>query len=304
MAAASITPNVRNTGLIQSKSHSRYERFAGWLITLLITVGAGVFCMVAVWLSTRITTTQVAVPVIMDDFTGGGRPDGILGESLKVDAPEYNDVMTESNVEVEQAQVQDAAALVVDAIAINQADLQDPTIPDELEGGAKIGRQDGTGNAWALGEGPGQGGGVARGLRWKIRFDQTSQSMYARQLDFFKIELAAIKSGRVNYASGFTQASPARRSALAGDQEKRLFFTWEGGTMKKYDTALLQKAGVNTAGADVVVQFFPPDVENQLALLEKQRLGTRDARTVRRTVFGIRPAGNGFQFYVIEMTTF
>ena len=57
---------------------------------------------------------------------------------------------------------------------------------------------------------------------------------------------------------------------------------------------------MTTAGR-VVCQFYPKDIENQLAVLEKQQMGSRALRDVKRTVFGVRPAGRGFEFYVIEI---
>jgi hypothetical protein len=294
--------SLRHAALESTKSPSRYERFAGWLITLLIAVGSAVACLLVIWLTNRVTAAHVPAAVLMDNVKGGGRPDGVLGESLKVDAPEYNDVTTESNAAVEQAQTHESAALIVDAIAFNQADLADEALLDDSDAKGRIGKQDGKGDAWARGDGPGQGDGVPREKRWKIRFDQTSLTTYARQLDFFQIELGAVDAGQVNYASGFTLAAPKRRTAMTGHAESRLFFTWEDDAMRKYDHQLLRKAGVNPSG--IVAQFFPANVESMLVQKEQERAGNSGLRTVRRTVFGVRASENGFSFYVIEQAYF
>lgn len=300
MATASSVAGGSRARLSRPRAQSAYERFASMLITLLIIIGAVVGCMFIVWLTSRIRSTQVPVPVILDNL-GGGRPDGVLGESMKIEAPEYNELTKETDIEVEQEKIQDTAALIVDAIALKQADLEDPAITEELEGSPTASRADGTGNAYALGEGPGQGGGVPREQRWKIRFDQTTQAVYAKQLDFFKIELGIMRPDRVEYARGFTQATPTKRTARTGEKEDRLFFTWEDGALQKYDRQLLTKAGINADG--MILQFFSPEAENQLAFLES-KFSNRDLRTVRRTVFGVRASGNGFTFYVMEQQTF
>lgn len=69
--------------------------------------------------------------------------------------------------------------------------------------------------------------------------------------------------------------------------------------MKQADAELLAKAGVNVTGA-IQMQFIPPETENMLAHAEHQALGGRKLKEVQRTVFGVRPKGDGFEFYVID----
>ncbi len=53
----------------------------------------------------------------------------------------------------------------------------------------------------------------------------------------------------------------------------------------------------------MVLQFFPAELENRLAYMELQYQG-RKAKDIRRTRFGVRVAGKGFEFYVMEQSTF
>jgi hypothetical protein len=283
---------------------SVYERFAGSLITLLIVIGVLVVSLIFIWLAGRLSAPTVPVPVAMEDFSGG-RPDGLPDQSMQVDAPDYNEVARETDVEVEEPLIQETVALVVDAVALRQTDLDDPAITEEVESSQRASKSEGTGDAYALGEGGPGTGGVPRAMRWRIQFDQTTLDSYARQLDFFKIELAAVRSGRIEYASNVSQPTPTRRGMRINEDEKRLYFSWESGTLKKFDTQLLTKAGVPITSDAVIVQFFPPQVEGQLAALEQQRAGKRDLKTIRRTYFAVRPRANGgYEFVVVGQQTF
>jgi hypothetical protein len=91
----------------------------------------------------------------------------------------------------------------------------------------------------------------------------------------------------------------ARRQP-AGQKDDRLYFVWQGGRFRDEDRAVMSRAGINTSGR-IVCQFCPAEIENQLATLEQQQLGNRALRDIRRTIFGVRPAGRGFEFYVIEI---
>jgi hypothetical protein len=79
-----------------------------------------------------------------------------------------------------------------------------------------------------------------------------------------------------------------------------LYFIWQGGRFKDQDRALLSRAGVNTTGR-VICQFYPPALEDQLAVLEQQQMNNRPLKDVKRTVFGVRPAGRGYEFFVVEI---
>jgi len=62
--------------------------------------------------------------------------------------------------------------------------------------------------------------------------------------------------------------------------------SWRQGRLQEADRQLLERAGVATEGR-IIVQFFPPELENTLAMLE-QRFAGRDAAQIRKTIFGLR----------------
>ena len=121
-----------------------------------------------------------------------------------------------------------------------------------------------------------RGGGdiIPRWQRWEIRFLSTTLDAYSKQLGFFGIELGALGGGQlgVDYAA-FDSGSLKKRSG-GTESDDRLYFIWQGGRFQQQDRALLQQAGVSTTGR-VICQFYPKPLENQLAVLEKQEMGSR-----------------------------
>ncbi len=270
-----------------------YDRAASLLVALLILVGATVVAMFIIWLTSRISVPNVAVPVEMENV--GGREDGVLGESLEMDAP--NETTLSEQTDLAEPELQETVAMVNDALAQVVADLSDPLLNAELEAGSQ-GKSTGTGNAPPLGSGDGDQGGFPRAERWRIQFDNTTLQAYAQQLDEFGIELAAIGGGRVEYAASVSTANPTTRVAGTGATEDRLYMSWQGGTLRQFDTQLLRKAKIDPTGR-IIVQFYPPEVENRLAGLEKA-FANREPQRIRRTTFGIRATGGKRDFYVIS----
>lgn len=269
-----------------------YDRAASLLVALLIMVGASVVAMFVIWLTSRIYVPNVAVPVEMENV--GGSEEGSLGEGQELDAP--SDEMLAEETDLAEPELQETVAMLNDALAEQLANLDDPLLNAELEAGSRS-KGTGAGDSAPLGSGDGDGG-FPRAQRWRIQFDNTTLAAYARQLDAFGIELGAVRPGRVEYASGFSGGSPQRRTAAGDAKEERLYMSWQGGTLQQFDMQLLQAAGIDPRGK-IVVQFYPEQVENRLAQLERS-FANREARQIRRTTFGIRTAGGQADFYVIS----
>ena len=134
---------------------------------------------------------------------------------------------------------------------------------------------------------------------WELHFNRgTAKERYARQLDFFGIELAVVMpENKLLYVGKFTQKKPQTRLGPA-DQERRCYLTWREGDLSRADAELLSRAGISSEDR-VVLKILPPKVEAALAVLEKAAAGD-DLDSVRRTRFGIRAAGDGYEFYVLE----
>lgn len=273
---------------------SAYDNVAGLLLALLILIGLAVVLLFVIWLSSRVFAVPQAVPVVMEDV-GGGREDGVLGESLELDAPDAEEISKEA--ELPEPQVEKTLSLVDDAIGLLQADLDDPALTEEIESGGG-GKSTGDGRRVGLGSGDGPAG-IPRFNRWEIYFQEGSTlESYAEQLDFFGIELGVVGGGdQVLYALRLAQPKPERRSGPSA-AEQRLYMSWRQGDLKRADTTLLQRAGIDAQGK-IALQFYPPEVENQLAQLETGFAG-RAPSQIRKTRFGVRGEAGRYEFYVID----
>ena len=83
------------------------------------------------------------------------------------------------------------------------------------------------------------------------------------------------------------------------DKEARYRFTWLQGSLEQADRDLLGRAGIDV-GRNIIFKFLPNDLYQKLAAMEKQRAGGKKPRT---TVFGIRSAGSGYEFYIMRQHT-
>lgn len=146
-------------------------------------------------------------------------------------------------------------------------------------------------------------GFVPRFARWEIKFSKASPQEYAQQLDFLQIELGMLSDDRqhVDYVSKLSDPAPVTRSA-ARENEKRVYLIRDEASVRKLDEPLLAKVGME-ASDRVVMQFFSPEAENFLAVLE-QAHGRKLERTVGdivKTVFEIKPQGESWKLEVADM---
>ncbi|MBX9791813.1 MAG: hypothetical protein K2Y37_23060 [Pirellulales bacterium] len=293
-ATPAITKPRGDAGSPSGLGVSAFENVTSLVLALLILVAGGVVVLFALWLGNRMFTSVEAVPVVLADV-GGGREDGVVGESMQLDAPDAEEIIRETDLAPPQAPT--ALALVTEALAAHEAELDDPQLADTLEGGAQ-GKLTGDGRQVAYGHGPGEPG-VPRWKRWEVYFaDGSTLEEYARQLDYFKIELGVTAPGnQVEYAAGLSQPTPARRTGPR-DAEKRLWMAWRQGSLKAADAELMRRAGIDVGGR-VILQFYPPELENRLVQLEGAFAG-RTQGQIRKTRFGIKSEGQTYTFYVIE----
>jgi hypothetical protein len=195
----------------------------------------------------------------------------------------------------EEPQIEQSLEAVTDAVSSVAANLT------AVEGSPQF-TTGGTGQGDSRPPGPlGEGDPdiIPRSERWQIQYPSANLKQYARILDYFKVELGVIGGGRkqVEYA-GNLAAKPTKRTGPP-DKEERLYMTWRTGEMKEADAQLLTQAGVNTSGA-IQIQFIPRETENLLAAAEQKAMGNRKLKEVVKTVFGVRPKGSGFEFFVVD----
>jgi hypothetical protein len=291
--------SVRRAAKIgQSAQVSAYEQVASMLLALLILLGAIAFCLFMAWLGMKVFFPPLkSVPVRLEQV-GGGIESGVVGESMQLDSPTPQDIAAESDLT--DPELQETLQTVLDAVALHQADLDIPMESEEETTKKGGGQQTGDGNVAGYGMGGTGRPGIPPQMRWEISFaDGQTLDIYARQLDFFHIELGVLGVGQVTYAKNLSKRKPDVYTGPAA-KDKRLYMTWRVGRLKEADRDLINRAGINAAGK-FVLQFYPDETEQLLLHVEHDYKG-RDASTIRKTRFGVRGAGNGYEFYVIEQT--
>jgi hypothetical protein len=253
---------------------TRYDRVASLLISTLLLSGTSVAVLGVLWLG----APQAAIFKCQFDFvSSGGEQSGT--ETTELEMPPLSELpqlaIAEPTFEISKLLSRDAVA------AASELEIDGSTRAEQLPGL------------------PGPPDEVPRWERWEIRYEVSSLKSYARQLDFFGIELGAVgKIPLVDYASHFTDATPATRSD-AGSNEERLYFSWRSGRLKAMDRKLLDRAGVDVTGR-TLLQFYSKEVEALLAQIEAEHAEGGRVDKLRKTIFGVRRARDGFEFYIIE----
>lgn len=268
-----------------------YDRAAGTLVALLIVIGVAVLLLLTVWLTARLVFDKPPSEIVRFVYAGDSPDDvGLDGE---LEEPGLEDLE-----DVNEASIEAALIAVTDVVTSQAAALE------ALE-------RDSPGNANGLPKDDPREPGDTKGWdprvippwqRWEIRFNASDIETYARQLDFFGIELGALGGGspNVQYAHHLTKPKPDCRSGAPQDEE-RMYMTWQDrdGPMADLDRQLLGRAGISS-DRRVVLQFYPPEVEKQLLLLEAAEAGDRKPPEFLKTTFGVRSAGNGYEFFVVD----
>ncbi len=294
------------------RGESPYDRVTSFLMATVLGAILVVGWLALVYVSNQAFASRVTPPLQIIDVGGGGggSPEGTAGSIEKIEiagaeATAFASNNTEEAGDFEEPSLQQTPAAMLDAISEAGESMAEVDIGAVMPSGGPVatGRKSsklGTGGP-GLGFGPGDGG-VAREQRWSIVFNQgQSPEEYARQLDALKVELAVVTgTNQLVYVSNFSGATPTKRYGT-GQKDSRLYFLWQGSGRKASDLALLKKAGIEV-GENVVLQFYPPGVEERLARLEISYRG-RQPSEIRVTRFQVVAAGNGYDFKVIAQQT-
>lgn len=280
---------------------TRYDLVTSFLMAVVLALALAVVWLLSLWMAARPARGTETVPLEIIEIPGGAE-DGVVDETLRLDSPE--DVSDDPSL-AEIPDDPEVAETLEDVIELADSATTQAQQQFELDAvnRGRPGSAAGSGRQ-ALGLGPGETG-LPREQRWFVRFDdEGTLSDYARQLDFFGIELGVLKAdGTLTYVSQFAGDTPTVRSATSGAGERRLYMTWQGGGRKIADVQLLRTAGVDVGGG-VIFHFYPPETENQLAELERN-YANRETIDIRRTYFLVESTGDGgFRFTVTRQTYF
>lgn len=280
---------------------TRYDLVTSFMIAAVVGLVLAVTWLSVVWVTNRPAAKSGAVPLELVEIPGGVA-DGAVDETLRLESPEeaVNDPSLAETLS-EESEIEETLDNVIELaeLATNFAQEQ---FEVEVEHTGQPGSATGTGRR-ALGDGTGESG-LPREQRWFVRFsDRGTLSAYARQLDFFGIELGALIDGnKMAYLSRLSKDPLTKRTSTNGAEETRLYMTWQGGGRRKADVELFTKAGVDVFDA-ILFHFYPRETEELLARLERD-FANRPVEEIRRTYFVVRPERGGYRFQVTRQSYF
>jgi hypothetical protein len=271
---------------------SAYDRTATLLITLLILVGCAVLALVIVFFASKLITTVEPIPVVPVEATS---PNANQGFAEEPDPPGAEDAPELSEPAVEE---------MLESLEF-AANAEEVLLSDEsIEAAEEAGKGKGLGDARMAGPG-GEGviERVPRWERWKIRFEPDSAGEFARWLDYYKIEVGVLgRDNLVHYGFNFSQGKPQTREGEP-IKETRGYTSAADGPMPSLTEQLARKAGLAQHG-NIVLLFYPFEVESVLWTMENKYSDGRDVNTIRETVFTVKRDGGNFIFEIIDQKYF
>ncbi len=295
MATATDSPQPAHSDIVVHERQLRVERYdqvAAMLVALLIIVGMAVLLMFIVWFTGQLSFSKTPIPVELLEYAGrGDHAEGLARDE---------EIGLEELEEMYEPQIEASLEAVTNVVSTQAAAF------DAIESAAAA-SSTGTGLGDSRGPGPlGEGSSdvIPEWERWEIRYSTENITTYAGQLDFFKIELGAMGGGSpvVDYAFNLSSSKPQKKTGKPED-EKRMYMSWKGkGILADFDKQLLTKAGIKTQRR-LILQFYPVETRKAILVLEHENArdeGHTDTREFLRTIFGVRAAGRGYEFFVID----
>lgn len=269
-----------------------YDRTATLIIALLILVGFTVLGLMIVFFADKMSTSVQPIPVVPVEATSANANQGLAAEP---DPPG-----SEEAEELEDPQLQDMLETLTDAVTAKEVLLSD----EELEAEDVAGKGKGLGDARMPGSGnDGVVERVPRWERWKIRFEPKSPSEFAQWLDYNKIEIGVLgRDNLVHYAYDLSKSNKQTREGEP-TKDSRGYTAAADGPMPALTERLAREANIAKEG-NIVLLFYPFEVESILWTMENEYSEGRDVNTIRETVFTVVPKGSEFEFKVIDQRYF
>lgn len=278
-------------------SHDKTSAFMLCLVAALVAMTA---LAIALWFTNRLPPDPEPVPIEIVEMPGGFE-DGEPDETMDLESPE-EEIPDPSIAETQddQSEIEEMLETIVELSDNASQQVEIVINADASESKGKVGSAKGSGKR-PLGIGGGRGG-VPSEQRWFVKFDDGSLDLYARQLDFFGIELGAFfppPTKKIVYLTNIASDSPTKREVNSG-ADNRLHMTHQGGARMQADRELFGKAGVGTDGA-VLLHFYSKDAEKKLITSELS-YRNKKASEIRRTYFRVTKDGAGFKFTVTSQS--
>ena len=266
------------------------DRVAGWILACLVLVGTINMGLLVIWFSTTFQSTE------QDE-----KPEGGEIYAVNLNEPDSQPMAQPTFGELPDISLEPQLA-DLDLLPIIQ-DLSTTIVGTRETGSELLGDKYDFGPMDGFDRTPGEPflDIIPHWQRWELRFDTTNLANYARQLDAFDIELAAIGGGVawVDYANQLTTTTPDHRKGNSRD-EKRIYMSWINGNLARFDRQLLAAAGIPT-GRRIIVHFLPDELTQTLKTLEAEDT-ERPEKEWHTTVFALRKTRDVYRWYVVSRT--
>lgn len=271
---------------------SRFDSVTSLFLALILFLGAFVLMMFIIWVLSGEPDPPRIAPIIENPPGRGENPEGFERDFEPPGAEEVEDLMEPTLADTIEA-VTDAVSTVAASLTTSQTNA--------------VASTQGTGKGDSRPPGPmGEGDDIiGRWERWELTFNAKGKTDYAKQLDFYGIELAAFGGGGANVIemADNLASSPRRQVNADPKSEKRLYFSWKlSNPLLQFDRQLLGAAGIQVAGRNVV-RFIPKNLEDVLANMEKDYAdskGKKFPHSIAKTVFESTADGSGYSFSIVS----
>ena len=278
------------------------------LITIVSIIVAG---LAIIWLGNqqwgdkkKFVAAEMVQVIEKEDGEEGAAGPGIDETSggAQMTANEAVDTV-EADVQMEETQGQtqsgDPAQLLDSVLGAVEAQTE-ITGPVRTSGTGGPGAGEGSGGTGTEGRGSGSGI-IPKFQRWIITYGEGDIETYAKQLDYFGIEIGVVQGTKITYVSNFDGGSPKTRIEPNGQNEKRIYFIWKEAKRKEQDARLIAGARVSTADS-IVVHYYSNGLVKDLEDKEA-KFANREKKRIRSTRFKIQSKGKGEYEFVVEAQT-
>lgn len=279
---------------------TRHDKTSAFMLCGVAALLGVTGLVIAIWFTNRLPPAPEPVPIEIVEMPGGYE-DGEPDETMDLESPE-EEIPDPSIAETQddQSQIEEMLETIVELSDNASQQVEVVINADASTSSGKVGSAKGSGKR-PLGIGGGKGG-VPSEQRWFVKFDDGSLDLYAKQLDFFGIELGAFfppPTKKIVYMKNLAADSPTKREVNSG-ADNRLHMMHQGGAREKADRELYARSGVNVDGA-VLLHFYSKEAEQKLIQSE---VGYRNkkASEIRRTYFRVTKDGAGFKFTVTSQS--
>ena len=265
---------------------STYDRVSASLLSSIMIFGSFAVILLLVWLG-KLSGPEA---VLRDPFQPWPTPAVATGPSdheIEIEDPELPDL--------QPPQLAETLDAVSDAMSLVLANVGSPD--SNGTGGIGLGKIDPRPIP-----GPTPPPVSPDYRRWVINYESTDIDQYSKQLSFFNIDIGIVKTDsnaivRVRDPGGKAQMIDSNRA----QEQKTLRYSLKQRRMKRWDELITKRAGANTDNS-LLCQFYPESTRQIIRQVEAEALAERGRKLteVRQTILKVQPAGDGFEFVVLD----